>query len=114
MLVLNQAFVDSYKCRTSLFHTRTFNAQCGLRASLKALYCNSMAAPHTLAIGPLLNPGQRALHGSDLTRDERRLPSERHIILHLDHLLRGIRIERLGQVLGNLALSFYEVPKLHL
>src|SRR5262249_43164745 len=97
-----------------LFLARAFNAQRRLWASLKALGCDFISAPHALTIGPVLNSRQRAHYGSDVTRDEHSLPFKRNVLLHLDHLLREIGIERLSQALFDSVPPFFEFNKLRL
>src|SRR5215472_8510853 len=106
-------YVDQTR-QNSLFLARAFNAQSRLWASLKALGCDFISAPHTLTIGPVLNSRQRAHYGSDVTRDKHSLPFKRNVLLDLDYLFRGIGIERLSQALCDSVLPFFELHKLRL
>src|SRR5262249_11259156 len=106
--------MEQNRGQNSLFLARAFNAQRRLWASLKALGCDFISAPHALTIGPVLNSRQRAHHGSDVTRDERSLPFKWNVLLHLDRLFREIGIERFSQVLCDAVLPFFEFHKLRL
>ena len=100
--------------KQSPFFARAFETQCCLRANLKPLGCDFSAAPHTLSVGAILNSHQRSLHRGDLARDERGLPFEGIVILHLDRLFGGIGIKRLGQIPCNATLPSFEFGELHL
>ena len=83
--------MEQNRGQNSLFLARAFNAQRRLWASLKALGCDFISAPHTLTIG-VLNSRQRAHYGSHVPRDEHSLPFKRNVLLHLDHLFRRQRV----------------------
>ena len=72
------------------------------------------AAPHTLPVGAIRNSCQGSLYRGDLTRDERSLPFERNVILHLDRLFGGIGIKRFGQIPCNPILPSFEFGELRL
>ena len=100
--------------KSSLFFARAFEAQCRLRANLKAPGGDFGAAPHTLPVGAIRNSCQGSLYRGDLTRDERSLPFERNVILHLDRLFGGIGIKRFGQIPCNPILPSFEFGELRL